>query len=41
MPMYEEVADVAVDTVGKSIAEVAREVRLALEEKGVLCQARG
>ena len=38
LPMYEEVADISVDTVGKSIAEVAREVRVELEKAGVLCQ---
>lgn len=37
LPMYEEVADLSVDTVGKSIGEVAREVRLALEKEGILC----
>ena len=38
VPMYEEVADISVDTVGRSIAEVAREVRIELEKAGVLCQ---
>lgn len=40
LPMYEEVADVMVDTVGKNIPTVAREVRQALEQEGILCQRR-
>lgn len=40
LPMYEDVADVMVDTVGKNIPTVAREVRRALEREGVLCQRR-
>lgn len=38
LPMYEEVADAMVDTVGKNIPAVAREVRSILEREGVLCQ---
>ena len=38
LPMYEETADCSVDTVGKSIAEVAREVAEILEKEGVLCR---
>ena len=37
-PMYEEVADIVVDTAGKSVAEIAREVRRALVRRGVLCE---
>lgn len=40
LPMYEEVADAMVDTVGKSIPQVAREVRDILEREGVLCQRK-
>ncbi len=40
LPMYEEVADAMVDTVGKSIPQVAREVREILEREGVLCQRK-
>lgn len=40
LPMYEEVADVMVDTVGKNIPAVAREVRQALEREGVLWQQK-
>ena len=36
--MYEEVADIVVDTAGKSVAEIAREVRRALVRRGVLCE---
>ena len=38
LPMYEETADCSVDTVGKSISEVAREVGEVLEKEGILCQ---
>ena len=41
LPMYEDVANISVDTVGKSINAVANEVRIALEEAGVLCQVQG
>ena len=37
-PMYEEVADIVVDTAGRSVADIAREVRRALIKKGVLCE---
>ena len=40
LPMYEEVADTMVDTVGKNIPTVAREVRQVLEQEGILCQRR-
>ncbi len=40
LPMYEEVADATVDTVGKNVPAVAREVRAVLEREGVLCQRR-
>lgn len=40
LPMYEEVADAMVDTVGRNIPEVAREVRRVLEKEGVLCQRK-
>ena len=40
LPMYEEVADAMVDTVGKNIPTVAREVRQVLEQEGILCQRR-
>ena len=36
-PVYEEVADVVVDTAGRSVKDIAREVRRALVKKGVLC----
>ncbi|OUO89029.1 shikimate kinase [Gordonibacter sp. An230] len=41
LPLYEEVADASVDTAGKSVAQVAREVRRILEKEGVLCLQRG
>ncbi len=40
VPLYEEVADASVDTVGKSVAQVAREVRGILEREGVLWQQK-
>ena len=36
-PLYDEVADVVVDTAGKSVAAIAREVSALLEREGVLC----
>lgn len=36
-PMYEEVADIVVDTAGRSVHDIARDVRRALIKKGVLC----
>lgn len=40
LPMYEEVADVTIDTVGKNIPAVAREARRALEREGILWQRK-
>ena len=40
LPLYEEVADASVDTVDKTVAQVAREVRRILEKEGILCQQR-
>lgn len=40
LPMYEEVADASIDTVGKNIPAVAREVRRVLEKEGILCQRK-
>lgn len=36
-PLYDEVADAVVDTAGKSVAAIAREVSALLEKEGVLC----
>ncbi len=36
-PLYAEVADVVVDTAGKSVGAIASEVRRALLKEGVLC----
>lgn len=36
-PLYDEVADAVVDTAGKSVAAIAREVSALLEREGVLC----
>ena len=41
LPLYEEVADTQVDTLGKDVHQVAREVRRVLEREGVLCRQRG
>ena len=37
LPMYEDVASVSIDTVGKSINVVAQEIQEILEKEGVLC----
>ena len=37
-PYYAEVADVTIDTAGKSVARIAHEARRILLKKGVLCQ---
>ncbi len=39
-PLYEGVADATVDTAGKSVFAIAREVQDVLVEEGVLCQQR-
>lgn len=40
LPLYEEVANITVDTAGKSVAAIAREVQAALEKEGILCLRR-
>lgn len=40
VPLYAEVADITIDTAGKSVAAIAREVQAALEKEGVLCLQR-
>lgn len=37
-PLYEEVADVTIDTAGKSVAALAAEVQPVLLERGVVCR---
>ncbi|MDO4182636.1 MAG: shikimate kinase [Coriobacteriia bacterium] len=37
LPLYLEVADITVSTAGKGVNVIAREVRKALEQEGVLC----
>ena len=39
-PLYASVANMEVDTAGKSVPRIAREVQRALEKEGVLCQRR-
>ena len=39
-PLYSSVANIEVDTAGKSVPRIAREVQRALENEGVLCQRR-
>ena len=39
-PLYDEVADAVVDTAGKSVVAIAREVAALLEKEGVLCLRR-
>ena len=41
LPMYEDVASVSIDTVGKSINVVAQEIQEILEKEGVLCLRQG
>ena len=40
LPLYEDVADAVVDTSGKSVAAIAREVRGVLEREGILWQRK-
>ena len=40
MPLYEQAADLTVDTAGKTVAQIAGEIKRKLEEEGVLCQQR-
>lgn len=37
LPIYREAADITIETAGKSVAAIAREVQVALEREGVLC----
>lgn len=37
LPLYDEVADVTVDTAGKGVSAIAREVKNILRKEGVLC----
>lgn len=37
-PLYESMADVTVNTAGKNVYVIAREVQRALEKEGVLCR---
>ena len=39
-PLYASVADAEIDTAGKSVPRIAREVQRVLENEGVLCQRR-
>lgn len=41
MPMYNAAADFVVDTSGKTVGEIAREVIALLREEGILCQQPG
>ncbi|WP_241156529.1 MULTISPECIES: shikimate kinase [unclassified Adlercreutzia] len=38
LPLYESVADITVNTAGKSVPALAREVARLLEKEGVLCR---
>lgn len=40
LPQYSQVADVEIDTSGKSVFAIMNEVQSALEKKGILCQLR-
>ena len=39
-PLYASAADAEIDTAGKSVPRIAREVQRVLEKEGVLCQRR-
>ncbi|WP_255467151.1 shikimate kinase [Raoultibacter phocaeensis] len=39
LPLYEEVADVVIDTAGKSVGRIAGEVKDLLKKKGILWQS--
>lgn len=38
MPLYDQAADITVDTADKAMGQIAGELRARLEEKGALCQ---
>lgn len=40
LPLYDQVADVCIDTAGKGVTVIAREVQRVLEKEGVLCRER-
>ena len=40
LPLYDEVADAVIDTAGKSVGVIAREVRGVLEREGILWQRK-
>lgn len=40
LPLYADVADLTIDTAGKNVATIAREVQSALEKEGILCLQR-
>ena len=40
LPLYEEVADAVIDTAGKGVAAIAREVGKVLEKEGILWQQK-
>ena len=40
LPLYEEVADVSVDTAGRGSSSIAREVKHILEKEGILWQRK-
>ncbi len=40
LPLYAEVADLTIDTAGKNVVTIAREVQSALEKEGILCLQR-
>lgn len=37
LPLYESVANVTIDTAGKNVPSIAREVQAILEKEGILC----
>ena len=40
LPLYADVADLTIDTAGKNVATIARDVQSALEKEGILCLQR-
>lgn len=37
LPLYEETADITIDTIGKSVTAIANEVLVALKKENILC----
>lgn len=40
IPLYHETADIAIETMGKSIGRIAQEITEVLRKEGILCQVQ-